>query len=46
LYNIDIIDISYATPPNPVVAGGVFHYTPEPASLLLMALAGLIMRRR
>lgn len=45
-YHIDIIDISYATPPNPVLAGGVFHYVPEPASLLLMSLAGLILRRR
>jgi hypothetical protein len=45
-YEILITDISYATPPNPTVAGGVFQFTPEPAGLVLMALAGLLTRRR
>lgn len=45
-YDIVITNISYASPPNPEVAGGVFQFTPEPASLLLMGLAGLLLRRR
>jgi len=45
-YDIVITNISYGTPPNPTTAGGVFQFTPEPASLLLMGLAGLLLRRR
>jgi len=45
-YDIVITNISYASPPNPTTAGGVFQFTPEPASLLLMGLAGLLLRRR
>lgn len=45
-YEILITNISYASPPNPSVAGGAFRFTPEPASLLLMGLAGLLIRRR
>ncbi len=46
VFDINITNISYATPPNPSVAGGSFQFTPEPASLLLMGLAGLLLRRR
>jgi hypothetical protein len=45
-YNINITDIAYATPPNPTVAGGVFHMVPEPASALLLGLVSLLIRRR
>lgn len=45
-YEINITNISYATPPNPTVAGGAFQFLPEPTSLLLMGLAGLLIRRR
>jgi hypothetical protein len=45
-YEILITDISYATPPNPAVAGGAFRFMPEPTSLLLAGLAGLLTRRR
>jgi hypothetical protein len=45
-YTIDITNISYLEPPNPSVAGGAFQFFPEPASLLLMGLAGLLIRRR
>jgi hypothetical protein len=47
-YNIDIIDINYsegtADPDN--WGGASFTVTPEPASLLLLGLAGLVLRRR
>lgn len=46
IYEILITNISYASPPNPAVAGGAFQFFPEPASLLLMGLAGLLIRRR
>jgi hypothetical protein len=46
VYDIAITNISYASPPNPEVSGGSFQFTPEPASLLLMGLAGLLLRRR
>ena len=46
IYTIDITNISYGTPPNPSVSGGAFQFFPEPASLLLMGLAGLLIRRR
>jgi hypothetical protein len=45
-YQIDVALCNYSVPPNPSVAGGVFQFTPEPASLLLMSLAGLLLRRR
>lgn len=45
-YELTVVNISYATPPNPTTAGGVFQFVPEPASLLLMGLAGLLLRRR
>jgi hypothetical protein len=43
---IDITEINTSTSYIPVVAGGFFHMIPEPASLVLMALAGLALRRR
>ncbi len=46
VYEVLITNISYASPPNPTVAGGAFSILPEPASLLLMGLAGLLIRRR
>jgi hypothetical protein len=45
IYEINITNIQYAVEPNPSVAGGVFQM-PEPASLLLLGLAGLLIRRR
>lgn len=45
-YDISIFDINYSSgTPGPSI-DGVFHFTPEPASLVLMALAGLMLRRR
>lgn len=45
-YEISIINISYASGTPNGLAGGVFQFVPEPASLLLMGLAGLLLRRR
>jgi hypothetical protein len=46
ILSIGITNISYANFPTPTVAGGVFHFVPEPTSLLLLGLAGLLIRRR
>jgi len=46
VYDITIENISYASGTPGGVTGGVFQFTPEPTSLLLMALAGLLFRRR
>jgi hypothetical protein len=47
IYHMNIIDISYGTPPNPLVNGAVFGYDiPEPASVLLLGVASLLIRRR
>lgn len=45
-YEILITGISYATGETPEVSGGVFGLLPEPTSLMLLALAGLVIRRR
>jgi hypothetical protein len=37
---------NYASGFTPAVSGGYFRFLPEPASLLLLSLAGLILRRR
>ena len=45
-YNIDITDINYAEGEVGEWTGATFTVTPEPASLLLLGLAGLVLRRR
>jgi hypothetical protein len=46
-YSIHIRDLSYASGTIPSMdAVGYFKFMPEPASLLLMGLAGLLLRRR
>ena len=48
LFSIHLIDISYpsGSPPPYLDRVGYFQFIPEPAGLLLMALAGLLLRRR
>ncbi len=46
IYDIVLTQCNYATPPNPTVAGGVFQLVPEPASLALLGLVSLLLRRR
>jgi hypothetical protein len=48
IYHVDITLINYADTamPTPSVTGGVFQFVPEPTSLLLLGLAGLLIRRR
>ncbi|MBP7747396.1 MAG: PEP-CTERM sorting domain-containing protein [Phycisphaerae bacterium] len=46
-YEILITEISYASGEAPEVSGGVFwRFVPEPTSLMLLVLAGLVIRRR
>jgi hypothetical protein len=48
IYSIDITLINYSDSglPTPSVAGGFFQFTPEPTSLLLLGVVGLLVRRR
>jgi hypothetical protein len=48
IYHIDITLLGYTdtTMPTPSVAGGVFQFAPEPTSLILLGLTGLLIRRR
>jgi hypothetical protein len=46
IYEAAITEISYATPPNPATHNAVFTFFPEPASVLLLGLAGALLRRR
>jgi hypothetical protein len=46
VFNVAITNINYSAGVTPTVAGGVFQFLPEPTSLLLMSLAGLLIRRR
>jgi len=42
-----LLDINYSADPQPTsIAGGVFKFLPEPTSLMLLGLAGLVLRRR
>lgn len=46
-YTIAILQWGYSSPPYPTIApAGVFQSVPEPASVLLLGLAGLLIRRR
>jgi hypothetical protein len=46
IYEAAITDIAYATPPNPTTQSAYFTFIPEPASVLLLGLAGVLLRRR
>jgi len=45
-YEITLLECNYSSGALPERFGGVFKFPPEPASLVLMALAGLMLRRR
>jgi hypothetical protein len=45
-YDVAFTNYSYSFGVTPAVAGGVFRFVPEPAGLLLVSLAGLLIRRR
>jgi hypothetical protein len=45
-YEIRIPLINYASGTTPTLTSGFFTFTPEPTSLLLLGLAGLLVRRR
>jgi hypothetical protein len=47
LYTVDALQVNYSNGPNPGNAtSGSFEVIPEPASMLLLGLAGLLLRRR
>jgi hypothetical protein len=46
VYEINITNINYSSGEPGGLAGGAFKFLPEPASLLLLGLAGLLIRRR
>jgi hypothetical protein len=46
-YDIHIVQASYSTfPPCPTIAPAAVFGVPEPASVLLLGIAGLLIRRR
>ena len=45
-YTVSIDQVNYSSGTPGALSGGAFQFAPEPASLVLMALAGLLLRRR